>query len=674
MDTIAAVRVNTGGARSPTLSAGVKYGVLFGVLGASIAAFDLCVATYRLLLDANAPLSAMGTVPDTVPVPSALLWSPAIFALCRRLAELSPASVLALGIGVWMIGIYGLLRALNPTFRLTSGVDWDLGILTHTYMHTQPLIKVFLIVVSGALPALAFWFVTARLLGDGFLSLWLRLAVLGAASWVLLSRKGVAGDLDGGNYELPAERPVLRELLVNGALAGSFAAISVRMASTISADGLIAFYSTLGGIGSQAWIQMMLLASGAAAALQFSVGGVLAALAFPDVRFSARLRAAAVPGLVLILTLVFLRVTPRILAHRFDYTWDLAEMAPNGYSVAANRLARAANVPLGASDFHTVVLTRPAGGITLNVLSEAVDGPDITPASAQRVEAFLKKRAFITSLSGVAFRTWHDAATLSWSPEECLRVEYAKLSHCPDQQFLGLFLDKLRSAPATEGVLSYADRLANGREWRFLTREARIVVGDLYARLGQREKAEHWYRRADLPQERVAQMLSERTMFADGRLKGRILLNGVPLADARVALVPAPAVSEAFRMQAAPGIVRPFWFRWIGAGARTDASGAFHMEHIVAGTYRLIFTSPKVRVEPFSRRVRVAGGPGPFFLGYGRKEMDLGTIRVTAPPPLMVPGPRRGLVASASAYRGQIGSVVVRSKGINKGPVRSRGV
>ncbi|MGC8667400.1 MAG: hypothetical protein ACP5VE_04685 [Chthonomonadales bacterium] len=649
MDFPSAPPADGGPARAPSIAAGLRYGLLFGLLGASIAAFDLCVATYRLLLEANAPLAAMGNVPDTVPVPRALLWSPVIQELCRRLADLSPASVLALGIGVWLVGVYGLLRALNPTFRLTSGVDWNLSVLTHTYMHTQPVIKVFLIVVTAALPALAFWFGVGRLLGDNLPALWLRLAVLGAAAWVLLSSRGVAGDLDSGNYELPQDPAVLRELIVSGALAGSCAAIAVRMAPTISADGLISFYTTLGGIGSPAWMRMALLAVGAAAALQFSVGGMMAALAFPGLSAAGRLRAGSVPMIVLALTLVFLRVTPRILASRYDYAWDLAEMAPNGYSVAANRLARAAGVPLGAPAFDTVLLMRPAGAVTMNVLAEAVDGPAITPEAAKRVEAFLARRRYLTSLSAVAFRTWHDAATVSWRPEECLRVEYAKLTHCPDQQFLGLFLDKLRSAPATEEVLNYADRLAGGREWVYLTRDARIVVGDIYARLGRREKAQLWYRRAEIPEGRVAQMLDERTMFAGGRLTGRIFLNGAPLAGAKVALVPASAVPEAFRTQAAPGIVRPFWFRWVAASAQTDASGTFRMEHIVAGTYRLIFTSPRVRVEPFSRRVHVTGGPGPLFLGYGRKEMDVGVIRVTAPPPIPLPDRRPGLVASAGS-------------------------
>lgn len=633
--------------RTRSLAAGAKYGILFGILGASIAGFDLCVAAYRLLLDANGPLSSLGTVPDTVPVPRALLWSPAIQEVCRRLAELSPASVLALGIGTWLVGVYGLLRALNPTFRLTSGVDWNLGVLTHTYMHTQPLIKVFLIIVTAALPALAFWLGAGRLLGQSVLSLWFRLAVLGAAAWVLLSQKGVAGDLDSGNYELPHDGAVLRELIVAGALAGTCATFAVRLAPTISAEGLITFYATLGGIGGPAWVRMALLAMGAAAALQFSAGGIVAALAFPHLSWPARLRAAAIPAAMLAVTLVFLRVTPRVLEGRYDYAWDLNEMGPNGYSVAANRLARAAGIPLGASGFDTVVLTRAAGAVTLNVLAEAVDGPSISPASVQRLEAFLSRRDYVTSLSAVAFRTWHDAAALTWRPEECLRVEYAKLSHCPDQQFLGLFLDRLRSAPATEQVLKYVNGMANGRDWVFLTREAKIVVGDIYARLGQRPNAEQWYRRAELPRERVLQMLDERTMFADGRLKGRILLNGAPLPGARVALVPAASVPEAFRGQPEPGIVRPFWFRWIAASAQTDASGAFVIDHVVAGTYRLIFSSPRVRVEAFSRRVRVNGAPGPLFLGYGRKQADLGVIRVSAPPPVPIPNRDPGLVASA---------------------------
>ena len=47
-------------------------------------------------------------------------------------ASVPIVTVIGIGIGLFAILGYALLRALNPTFRLTTGVDWDGKLLTHT--------------------------------------------------------------------------------------------------------------------------------------------------------------------------------------------------------------------------------------------------------------------------------------------------------------------------------------------------------------------------------------------------------------------------------------------------------------------------------------------------------------------------------------------------------------
>jgi len=64
-------------------------------------------------------------------------------------------------------GAYLILRVLNPTFRVTTGVDWNRWLLFKTYMHSAPLIKVIVTMVPVQVAVFFLWLMLQAFLPHG---------------------------------------------------------------------------------------------------------------------------------------------------------------------------------------------------------------------------------------------------------------------------------------------------------------------------------------------------------------------------------------------------------------------------------------------------------------------------------------------------------------------------
>jgi len=78
---------------------------------------------------------------------------------------------------------------------------------------------------------------------------------------------------------------------------------------------------------------------------------------------------------------------------------------------------------------------------------------------------------------------------------------------------------------------------------------------------------------------------------------------------------------------------RPYAFRWITAGTRTDANGAFMLDHLVEGEYRLVCTlPPDIRLAaPLDPTLKVKNAPFRLTFNYASPQQDLGVIEMTYP-------------------------------------------
>src|SRR5205823_3335723 len=118
----------------------------------------------------------------------------------------------------------------------------DRHLLVKTYMHSEPITKAFLIAIAALIPAFAIWQLIGWAFHENTFSLWLRLAMAGAATWYLFSQDGIAGDFESGSYEPPRDPRLKWSLLARGALAGTIGWLMIRSAPSMGTDDLFAAY------------------------------------------------------------------------------------------------------------------------------------------------------------------------------------------------------------------------------------------------------------------------------------------------------------------------------------------------------------------------------------------------------------------------------------------------
>lgn len=619
----------------------IRYGLVFALVAALLALHPLAFHSYLRLFYPEAGMLIQPTPEEGVPTPRALAWNDFTYNLIGYVARLTSAAVLGIEIGLFCVLIYAVLRIVNPTFRLTTGVNWDREILTHTYMHTPPLIKAFLIAVTATVPLIVAWYLVSFVLRGHAATLWVWTALAGGAFMLLFSRNGVAGDFDSGNYELPRQKDELQSLLARGAVLGLIAALIFHLASYAAPEPLLFFFRSLSAIGEKQWWTIAAISLGISAVLGVAGAGFVIALGTPGMNWHKRARASLFPLFALLLVFLFGRwIMPAVMLHRYDYE-------PGGGPTLVDRLAKAAGIRKGASEGYTFLLLGRERSISLNVSVQSFLGLDASEEASRKIEKFLKRRGYRTALADPAFKTMHDSASLRWDSAESLRVDLENLIHCPDPIYIGLLIAKLRTTASTPETRRYADLLANESHFVFPDRMAIQAMGDIYASLGMRDKAEKWYRRSGVPESQLERVLSERTMFNQGKISGRIMLNGKPVQGAKVGLVPAAVVRELFQTMLGPGFVRPFWLRWVSATALTDAEGRFTLSQLVAGRYRMLVMIPQLRLPSFSRELSVQNAPQIVFTEYGTPSSDVGTISIRAPMP---PLPQRTIPRSDAEF------------------------
>lgn len=576
-----------------------------------------------LFLDKSDP--AARPLAEGLPTPIGLDWSQRTFDAVQHIGRMPEAGVLGSELALFAVLGYLLLRALNPTFRLTTGVDWDLRIFTRTYMHTAPLIKVFLIAISAFIPLVGVWWVIGAVAPQPGVAYVLQAAVAGAAAWLLFSREGVAGDCDNGNYLWPSERKTAWSLASRGALAGCIVGLCGRLAPFNPPDSLLAFHSLLGGIGEAQWWRIVGVVAGLSGLLGMAAAGACIALAEPALRPGARAAGVSVSAACCLALLWYGRVAiPANMRDRYDW---------NSGASPAVALARRVGAPLAPSGADTVLVF---GGGRVDALPcelQSGTGLGLSPATRARIEAFLRTRDYRTTLSGPAFGALFDGAALDWDDAEFLRLALLRLEKCPDIVTMRLLLEKLATCAATPAAQHCAALLADPSRFRYHDNESRLLVGDLFARLGMRDLALRWYRLGGIAESRLADRYAARTASGDGVVTGRLLVDGGPARHVRVGLVRAQSGSDPRETLGANGSVSPSWMATVSPAAFTDDAGRFRLEHVVSGVYRVVARLPGSLPRGAHPRLRGAdASAGVCSVGYGGGPASAGTLDVILRP------------------------------------------
>ncbi len=596
---------------------------------AALAFQPLAVLTVVTLFMGGSDSAAQPMV-DGLPTPAALYWSPRTVNLVLAVGRLPLAAVLGLEICLYAILAYVLVRALNPTFRLTTGVDWDTRILTRTYMHTAPLIKAFVIAVAAFLPLALVWWLIALVVPHPVAAYVLQAAATGASVWVLFGRDGVAGDFDSGNYFWPSDRRVLRSLLARGAAAGAIAGLCARLAPFNPPDVLFQWQGQMAAIGEGAWWQIVALSVGLSSFNALAAAGACFALATPQLPATRRWLATT-GWFALCLCVLWLGwvYVPGTMVMRYDFS---GRMEPG---VA---LSNHTSVPVRSAGSDPLLMVGEGRLDALRAERQSVSGLELGRETAGRVETYLRSRQFRTTVAPPAFATLMDAAALDWNDEDYLRYCWLKIANCPDPTYVRLFIDKLATCAASQTARDYAARLADERAFRYRDSESRLLAADLLARLGMRPEATQWYRLARVAESRIEGRIAQRTTFLDGVVSGRVLLDGKQLVGARVGLVRGETLATSTGLLAEGTTVPPFAMRTVSPAATTDEQGRFRLDHVAAGSYRTLIRIPGGNTATRYALRAASRTNGSAVVGYASKTVDLGPLDIiTAPKSLNAP-------------------------------------
>lgn len=603
----------------------VAYGLACALSAVALWLLPLCELTVRGLLSADGRGDAPPLPPETEPMPASLWWSRAVFSFVMALGGLNPSMVLLVLVSLALPLGYCFLRSVNGSFRLTTGVDWDSGLLFRTYLHAWPITKTVLVIVSAA-PVLAAAFgVLAWLPLPEVVTGVLKAMAAGALAWLSLSRAGIAGDLEDGNYLFPSDRGVRRSLLASGALFGLAVHVSLPAFQAVAPAPWLSFWTAVGGVGSRTWT--LLAALGAAVVGAGAFGTVWLAVALgPGACLRRQWRRWAPPAAMLALmggSAAF--VWPAAAFGRFDYSVSAAGPAPA-------RLA-SLGLPIAASG-------RPAPGLLLIAGETAVRvriGGDGGPApvqdagAARRLEALLEQRGYRSALVAPALWHLHRAAQIAMDAPEATRLELLGATRAGDAAFSAMLMDRARRWPASATARRAALALADGRLFKCVDPRASLLVGDLLARTGMTDRARDLYARAGVPTSRVMDRLERVPAVKPSQVDGTLTLAGRPLVGAVVGLTDARSAWLSPRERAA-GAERPAgWLRGVAATAHVSAQGRFTLKGVTPGEYRLLIRCPADAADSAAPAWRVAAAwdvREPFYVAGG--AVTMGAIRLDA--------------------------------------------
>jgi hypothetical protein len=642
-------------------------GLIFACFGFLVELYDVARFTLPHILVPGPDLQFL-EVSDGLPIPRLLDWNLHLIDLLTFLNSLRGPTYFLTAAVLMLPLLLVAIRVLNPTFRLlrVHAPDLTNRHLFAAAFEANSLGKVIrLLLPVGFLVALV-WFVSIRWEGaqDGRFA-GIRWLTLGVALWVAFSQRGLAGSFHSRFTQ--SIGIALPSLLLAGGLFGFGVYLLGRLGLPHSMDTLLARFEMLGTFHRGTWQLVASRYQFGVAAVWFGSGTLLFAFGQPSLRLGQRMALLCFPivGLGIALNMQS-HLNPRSLAARYDITPELLKTLPpitrrSGPTArvpvgreAARLFAQRTGLSLGAtpaSPERSALFFVPGEVINIRLMGTSEDGLTATPASVTRAENFLEERHYQTAFSWVAIKHLHNTAMLQFDPARAIEVMLLSQERCPHQARTGTTLRAaLFTCAASPANLELLNRYADSQRFAFPDRASVRLIGDMYTRFGEPAKALEWYRRADMPKSFMAKIRTQKPMFRAGRLTGTLTLNGKPVSGVRVGAVALrlnglPSDLESLLLDAerntvgtpfptafAPAFTpRPYNLRWVSAGATTDATGRFVIEHLTEGEYRLIAAlPPSVKLEPpIDAKVKVTNALDRLTLNYASPQCDLGTIAVS---------------------------------------------
>ena len=568
-----------------------EHPLFYGLLGAVGAVFmalrPFCGSVWDDALNPQSTTLLHPVLPDGIPIPHAMVWSSSLVSIIGFVGGLPPGFALAweaLG-GIFLFLLF--LRIINPTFRLTTGVDWDHTILTRTFLHTTPVIKAFLITVTTFFPIIIFWIAFSSLFTKEIATA-ISMLLTGVILWLLFSLEGLAGDYESGSYLAPKGRIAL-SLAVRGALAGIAGMILFKGMETHSFGEVTRFLAGMGAIQQEEWLEMVGLYLAMTGLGAFLLTIAIFALGRPGLTFKWRMTAAACSiTLLIVLDWILGIAWLKGMAMRYDYV-------PGANVADISRISKITGIPIARPGYRPVIAGRSENWYLLPQAQGSISGIQADRQAANRAESFLKIRHFTTTIAPTLLLTLHDSAALTWDMDEILRVDVLSLQTRPTTSQMMRFLDHLDITAVTNTALQCANKFNDPLSFETAGRDSVVKIGDVFAGLGDTVHAAAFYRKAGMPD--AMEKAKERVRLVNGIIHGSVKINGKPLTGARVAVVLTRALVPQ-KMMLPSGILLPAWLGNLSASSVTDSEGKFTLSHLPEGNYGLVVSPSELTDLP----------------------------------------------------------------------------
>jgi len=581
-------------------------GFWFALLGMVPSFLRLHIETLRILPAVLRSLDASG-----LPIPDTLAWSSTLVRWISFAGAVTPSLRAAVLVTVYLLLMLIALRVASPLRALSSGSR-----------HYFPRLLALSAIWLGVVLALGWWFTRspelslARLLwlcggvclftalwwsADGFAGWWVSASSLRAWSLVRLTLGGLGSGLVGA--------------LVLRFTGFDFGAALYRFmfdfpAVFVPPTGAPA----LADLNPRGWLTFVGISLAIAAVGSFCWASLWTAVVAPAESYHQRVRALAgalVPLALAVVTGVWLFFG--VVIGKMDYGRSLIQ------------LREREQIPVGAAGVDTVLLPASAGGVRVaRIPFQTIVGFPNEPSVTYKVEQYLTERRFQTTLARPLLIHLHDVRSIDWDPVRSLEVDRLCIENAPRLQFVQLMVETLSNCAVTSEAKRYLDWLdARARPFRQSQNACRIM-GDLYARFGEAQKAQQWYERGQIPP-------GQRKAVAPlGKIVGRVVWNGQPAERVRIGVV---AREDSLRFTQARSdrqdvvlVVRPFDWRVVAGVVATDSSGRFEFGGLPYGEYVLLLRVEAQRLPPVPGAAQVEGLP--VVVKVDAPTVDVGTIRV----------------------------------------------
>lgn len=611
-------------------------------------------------------------VKEYLPIPNVVAWNRGFIQWMLRADRMDGGVLIFAVLGALALLFFQSIKLINPTFRFFSVgrapiKDAQIGTSTLVLNRTV-VVKLFEIVIRTLLPACIIWFLCTRFEArQPVLSYLLRWLGVGVTFWVGFHREGMAGDFQ--KREFQSIEDSAHRLLAKGALFGVGAFLLQYFAVLMPSNEQMNLYHSLGTFHKGHWAQIATPYLLSGAGVMASMGLLMFAAGGRRLRPSQCVIASALPVIVIALLIGARRsrqglegfmkardLTPAVFeAIPMPYNPDRplpSEAVPDGIQ-AGDELLRLLNVPRPTRGSNPILFFFERG-VGIAMQEHYTEDGLPTDADTERLTSeFLRKRNYQTALSWVAFKHLFNIGAVNFDITTSLRYCIESLAKYPHvAQTMPVLRSMLFYCSASKENIALLDDLADEKQFACEDRPILRMMGDLYLRMGEVEKALKWYRKADMPKTFLERIQKAKPMFRAGRVTGTLTLNGKPLAGVRVGVHPVrlnglPVDMEPQLLHSGEEMMggffdsprfprfhpRPYAFRWVSAGATTNAKGEFQLDNLTEGQYQMLCTLPSgVSLNPpFDKKLEIKNAPGMFYLGYDTPQRAIGTIAVTAP-------------------------------------------